>query len=259
MHVTSLGFQTDLALRIAEGAQVTDRGDHIVIRTPANPDHWWGNFLLLARVPGPGQAQHWLARFAAEFPAAAHVTLGIDTTSSTGVPPDLAAAGLTAELVTVLTGTQIVPPPYLDTRAEIRPLAGAADWRQSTELAIRSQPDIEAGDYLERRAAARRRMTEAGTGAWFGAFQDGRLLAQLGLFDVGGGAARYQQVETDPAARRRGLAGTLVWRAARYGRTILGTRIFVIVADPAADAIRIYRRCGFTDRETQLSLERVPQ
>ena len=128
MQVTSLGFQTDLALRIAEGAQVTDRGDHLVIRTPDNPDHWWGNFLLLARVSGAGQVQYWLARFAAEFPDAAHVTLGVDTTGDTAVPPDVAAAGLETELASVLTGTEIGPPPHPATRAEIRPLADDADW-----------------------------------------------------------------------------------------------------------------------------------
>jgi GNAT superfamily N-acetyltransferase len=112
--------------------------------------------------------------------------------------------------------------------------------------------------FLERRARARRRLTRAGAGAWFGAFSGGRLRAQLGLFDVGGGLARYQNVETDPRHRRQGLAGTLVWAAARYGREVLGARTFVIVADPAGPAIQIYQACGFTVREAQLSLERPP-
>ena len=103
---------------------------------------------------------------------------------------------------------------------------------------------------------ARRRLTQAGTGAWFGAFDGGRLVAQLGLFDVGDGYARYQHVETDPAARRRGLAGTLVWRAGRYGREALGASALVIVADPMDTAIRVYRSCGFTGLESQLTLER---
>ncbi len=55
-----------------------DRGDHIVIRSPHNPSHWWGNFLLLAQVPPPGLCQWWLDRFAAEFPGADHVALGFD-------------------------------------------------------------------------------------------------------------------------------------------------------------------------------------
>ena len=31
---------------------------------------------------------------------------------------------------------------------------------------------------------------------------------------------------------------------------------FVIVADPADVAVRVYRACGFADRETQFSFER---
>ena len=47
MQVTSLGFRTDLALRVLEGAEVTDRGDYLVVRSPDNPTFYWGNFLLL--------------------------------------------------------------------------------------------------------------------------------------------------------------------------------------------------------------------
>ena len=258
MRITSLGFRTDVALRALEGAEVTDRGDHLVVRTPVNPDFWWGNFLLLARVPGPGQGREWLARFAAEFPAARHVALGVDSTEDAETPEEFAAAGLEADRATVLTAARLRPPPHPSTQAEIRPLDGDGDWRQSVDLAIRCFDGGEPGDFLERRAVARRRLTRAGAGAWFGAFENGRLLAQLGLFDVGDGYARYQHVETDPVARRRGLAGTLVWTAARYGREVLGTSTFVIVADPAGAAIRLYRACGFAARQSQLSFERPP-
>ena len=52
MQVTSLGFQTDLALRALEGAEVTDRGDYTVVRSPDNPTFWWGNYLLLRGLAG---------------------------------------------------------------------------------------------------------------------------------------------------------------------------------------------------------------
>jgi hypothetical protein len=42
---STLGYRTDLAILELEGGQVADRGDHLVIRTPGNPDYWWGNFL----------------------------------------------------------------------------------------------------------------------------------------------------------------------------------------------------------------------
>ena len=76
------------------------------------------------------------------------------------------------------------------------------------------------------------------------------------MCDAGGGFARYQDVEADPAARRQGLAGTLVWHAGRYGHEVLGASTLVIVADPAEGAIRIYRACGFTDSQSQLTFER---
>src|SRR5580704_1831469 len=159
VRITSLGFRTDVALRVLEGAEVTGRGDCLVVRTPGHPDFWWGNFLLLARVPRPGEAAAWLARFAAEFPAARHVAFGVDTAEDAPLPEDLAAAGLAAERAAVLTATLQNPPPRPNTEAEIRPLDSDADWRQSVELAIRCF-DGEEPEFLERRAMTRRRVTQ---------------------------------------------------------------------------------------------------
>ena len=263
MRVTSLGFRTDVALRVGEGAEVADRGDYLVVRSPGNPDHWWGNFLLLAAWPAPGTGDRWLARFAAEFPLARHIALGVDIDPTSRddeddqlVPAEFLAAGLESRRDTVLTCATVGPPPHPDAEAEIRRLESDADWRQSTELALRCFDHSEPRDYLDARTAARRRLTQAGRGAWFGAFAGGRLLAQLGLFDAGGGYARYQHVETDPQARRQGLAGTLVWRAGRYGHEVLRAGTLVIVADPADAAIRVYRACGFAGTQSQFSFER---
>jgi ribosomal protein S18 acetylase RimI-like enzyme len=246
-----------VALRVLEGAEVIDRGDHLVIRSLDNPGFWWGNFLLLGAMPETGTAGEWLARFAAEFPAARHVALAVDTTDEAAViPGEFGAAGLEPQHGTVLTCAAVRPPPHRSDDAEIRPLDSDADWRQSFELGVRCFGEDGAQEYLKRRAAARQRLTRAGAGAWFGAFSGGRLVAQLGVCDAGDGIARYQDVETDPAARRRGLAGTLVWHAGRYGREVLGASTLVIVADPAAAAIRLYRACGFADRQSQLIFER---
>src|SRR2546429_7302104 len=138
MQVTSLGFQTDLALRALEGAEVTDRGDCMVVRSPDNPTFWWGNFLLLAGWPEPGTGDGWLARFAAEFPRAEHLALGVDAGAEPAeVPPEFVAAGLTYERATVLTCTAVHPPPRENTEAEIRRLESDADWEQSRDLGIR--------------------------------------------------------------------------------------------------------------------------
>ena len=261
MRVSSLGFGTDVALRVLEGGEVADRGDYLVVRTAGNPDYWWGNFLLLTAWPEPGSGDRWLARFAAEFPLARHIALGVGAAQAPGqddrpVPAEFLAARLVPQRDTVLTCAAVGPPPHQNAAAEIRRLESDADWQQSVELSARCFGPSETGDYVGRRTAARRRLTQAGRGAWFGAFAGGRLLAQLGLFDAGDGYARYQHVETDPQARRQGLAGTLVWHAGRYGREVLGAATLVIVADPADVAIRVYRACGFTDRNDQFGFER---
>lgn len=73
-----------------------------------------------------------------------------------------------------------------------------------------------------------------------------------------GGVARYQDVGTHPAARRRGLAGTLVHHAGQYAINHLGAKTLVIVTNPHHDAIRVYRSAGFEDRESQVSAQRAP-
>jgi GNAT superfamily N-acetyltransferase len=261
-QLASLGFRTDLALRAAEGSEVTDRGGYLVIRSPGNPGFWWGNFLLLRAWPREGDG--WLDRFAAEFPHAAHVAIGVDVTEAGGkLPAEFAA--LEPETSTVLTGAEIRAPRHVNAEAEIRPLESDQDWQQSVELTVRCYGEQSPGDFQQRRSATRRRLTQgaqgalgaqAGRAAWFGAFDAGRLVAQLGICDAGGGLARYQDVETDPAARRRGLAGTLVWHAGRFARAEFGASTLVIVADPAEGAIRIYRDCGFAGAQTQFSFAR---
>jgi predicted GNAT family acetyltransferase len=64
-------------------------------------------------------------------------------------------------------------------------------------------------------------------------------------------------VETHPGARRRGLAGTLVWHAGSAA-IAAGTRTLVMVADPDEAAIRVYRSVGFTETESQLGFIRRP-
>jgi ribosomal protein S18 acetylase RimI-like enzyme len=255
VEVRSLAYRTDLAILALEGSQVTDRGDHLVIRTPANPDYWWGNFLLLRDLK-PGSGRDWLARFAAEFPDARHVALGLDETVGGAVDPP---AGMTMERNAVMTATSVHAPPHPNTDAVVRTLAGDADWRQSLALAAAVHAGEPGGDpgFLTARLAAKRTLTESGHGAWFGAFLDGTLVAQLGLVTSEPGLARYQSVETHPAARRRGLAGTLVRHAGDTG-LVGGTSTLVMVADPDDSAIRVYRSAGFAVTESQVAFIRPP-
>jgi ribosomal protein S18 acetylase RimI-like enzyme len=257
VEVRSLGYRTDLAILAFEGSQITDRGEYLVIRTPGNPDYWWGNFLLLPSLE-PGSGGGWLARFAAEFPDAGHTALGLDETDGGAVDPG-ELTGMTMEQNAVMTAASVHAPPHPNTEAVFRRLQGDADWRQSLELAGAVHAGEPGGDarFLAARLGAKRALAEAGHGAWFGAFLGGTLVCQLGLVTGKSGLARYQSVETHPSARRRGLAGTLVWHA---GGTALAddASTLVMVADPRESAIRVYRSIGFTVTESQLGFISQP-
>jgi ribosomal protein S18 acetylase RimI-like enzyme len=263
VNVTSLGFRTDLALLERAGSLIEDNGDHLAVRSPSNPTFYWGNFLLLDRVPAAGRVDEWLERFAVEFPKARHVALGFDDPQ--GTADDLAAfgaRGLTVDVSTVMTATSVTPPPHPNSDAVYRAFESDDDWAQSVALAMACNDTYDADSHLTfvtRRAASNRAVAEAGHGAWFGAFLDGALLAQMGLVSASPGLARFQAVETHPDHRRRGLAGSLVHRVAEYGFGNLGAGTLVMVADPDYHAIRVYRALGFADGESQLQVERAPR
>jgi RimJ/RimL family protein N-acetyltransferase len=260
--IVSLGFQTDLMLLGLQGSTIEPRTGYRVIGTPANPAFYWGNFLLLDGPPEPGTVASWVSAFGREFPAAGHVALGVDGISGeAGDQAELTAAGLTVERDTVLTTASTTPPPRPNEEAQFRVLDSDADWDQALELEGAVYPGDEPVSwdaFAGRRMRSMRRMQEQGVGAWFGAFEAGRMVAGLGVFGDGSGIARFQNVNTHPEHRRKGLAGTLVHKASQYALQELATRTLVIVADPDDVAIRIYRSVGFRNTETQVQLQREP-
>jgi len=261
MEVRSLGWQTDLMVRRLAGSLVEDRGDHIVVRTPQNPDFYWGNFLLMPGPPRPGDAEVWLAEFAAEFPDVGHIAIGIDgIDGDVGHEPDLRAAGLAPELSVVLTTTTPPQPVRVDPAADVRRLESDDDWEQETSLRllVREVDDEVSERFVRRRIAETRELIDSGRGVWVGGFVDGRLVSSLGLVTDGSGLGRYQTVETHPDFRRRGLAGLAIRHAAELAMASYGVNRLVIIADVDYFALDLYRRMGFADAERQAQWERQP-
>lgn len=262
MDVRSLAYRTDLALLRLAGSEIDDRDTHIVVRTPDNPGFRWGNFHLLAGPPGADEVDDVIAAYDADFPESSHRAFGIDGTEPYGAALDpIVQVGLTPDTSTVMTATTVRPPPRPNTDAVYRRLSSDDDWAQRVEVSIAvdgggTDPERYLA-FIIRRAKAERGLAEAGHGAWWGAFLDGRLASLMGLVDAGDGLARYQSVETHPELRGRGLAGTLVHRVATYGFDELAARILVMVADPEYSAIRIYRSVGFDGTEAQTELNQA--
>lgn len=256
MDITSLGYRTDLLLLELGGSTFRDTGEYVVVRTPANPGYWWGNFLLYRTPFAPDDARIRLDDFHREFPTAEHVAIGIDSVDGEiGAEDEVKAAGLTIDRSVVMTADRVVPPPRPNTESTYRFLDRDSDWAQLFDQSLATADmtvDAANEDFTRRKQAAQRALVEAGHGKWFGAFDGDRLQSSMGLMFDGKGVARFQNVQTSPEDRGRGLAGTLVHHVSTYGLTEGGARTLVMVADPDYLAVRIYRSVGFKDTETQL-------
>jgi ribosomal protein S18 acetylase RimI-like enzyme len=261
VDVRSLAYRTDLLVRRLAGSDIADRRDHVVVRTPANPSFYWGNFVLVAPLV-PGDARRWLDVFSAEFPGAGHVAIGVDgSDGDAGDVSELTALGLAVDTSVVLTASALRRLARPNPEVTFRPLVSDDDWRQTldlrVEVAIDEGHDSAAHRYfLQGRVDEARQIGAAGRGVYFGAFVDGQVRSSLGLVVDGAGPARFQNVETHHDFRRQGLAGGLVYAAGIHGLDNLGANTLVIVADAEGPAIGLYRSLGFVDTEYQVELSR---
>ncbi|GAB4426979.1 MAG: hypothetical protein Kow0031_06940 [Anaerolineae bacterium] len=261
MKVQSLGHRTDLIFPRFDG-EIIDRGDYLVILTPSNPTYYWGNYLLFARPPGQNNLHTWKELFHREIGSrqkAEHFAFGWDTvTGEQGEVQPFLADGFNLTETVVLTTDRVQPPPKVNQEVSIRPIETDDEWEQAiqNQVACRSPEFGRAGYEIFKRAqmARYRRMTRAGLGAWFGAFVGERLAADLGVF-TSGNLGRFQQVGTHPDFRRRGICGTLVYRASRYAFEQMAVNTLVMLADENYHAARIYESVGFQPRERQAQLD----
>ena len=127
------GWATDLAILEHCGSIVEDRGDHLIVRTPHNPNFHWGNCLFVTDEDAVGEAGGWVNAFQSAFPEATWVAIGLSR-----MPEDQDAwvtLGLDVELDDVLTTRSLprqTPPPEGYT---VRRLRGE-DWAKSVARSV---------------------------------------------------------------------------------------------------------------------------
>ena len=252
-----LGWHTDLAVLDLEGSTIEERSDHLVVRSPASPLYYWGNFVLVTDHGAVDRAEKWLELFEREFPDSAHRAIGL-----VSVPDDEAAwraHDLELGRDDVLAADTCPEPTPLPQGYLVKQIADAIEWEQSAGLRIQefAQGDRREAQHERNRTRSRIAMCEQGHTAWFGAFHGDRLAAELGIVDCGEAVARYQSVVTAAEHRRRGLAGHLLGVAASWaaGR---GARRWVIVADDGSEADRLYRSRGFRPVASGARAQRTP-
>lgn len=240
------GWATDLAVLELTGSTVQDRGDHLVVRTPDNPGFHWGNCLFVTDEGAVDDARRWVGTFHEAFPDAGWVAIGL-----VRMPDDREAwtsLNVALELDDVLTTRSQPAQTPLPAGYVVRRIEGD-DWEQVVANAL--DENARTGEYepesherfVRARTRARTALSERDAAAFFGAFADGRLAAELGIVRCGT-TARYQDVGTEADHRRRGLASHLLGVAARWAAD-RGCVRWVIVTEATNAAGRVYRRVGF--------------
>ena len=260
VHARSLAFRTDLMVLRLAGAEVDDRGDHLVVRTPLNPYFYWGNFILLSGTAPVEDASRWLRTFRRAFPGALHVAIGWDRGSercSSRLRP-LIQAGLELTVDQVLLAKTLTSPRLPPPEIVVRPLAGEDDWEGQGRLTAACWSGAGSQEFQSARQADFRRLEATGRAVFFGAFRRGELVSGCGIVSGRGGTARFQHVQTHPEHRRRGLTAAVLLTASRHAAAHLSARRLVIVAEPGGPALPLYRELGFRPAGSQLQLTAAP-
>jgi GNAT superfamily N-acetyltransferase len=255
----SPGWATDLAILELTGSTIDDRGDHLIVRTSANPGYHWGNCVLVTDPTTVDDAERWNDVFRAAFPSAGWVAIGLPR-----VPDEAdawASRSIELEENDVLTTAAVPRASVLPDGYTVRQLEGD-DWdlvisRDLAENARTGEYEATAHElFVRAEIDARRGLSERGAAACFGAFAGEELCADLGIVRCGT-TGRYQAVGTDAAHRRRGLAAHLLGVAAAWSSEA-GCDTWVIVTESTNDAGRVYRRAGFTLDDAVVAAYRRP-
>lgn len=265
LQLRSLAYKTDLAI-LGFGGRIEDKGEYLVVETPDNPDYFWGNMLVMKNAPRAGDIQVWSALFKKEFthqPHVKHMTFGWDSPDATeGDCQSFVEQGFELEKTVVLTlkNNELVQPRHTCPGLEVRALKSDEDWELATQNKIVSRKE----DFNEEKYAAftrlqmkkRREMAEANVGDWYGAFLDGQLVADCGLF-VFDKIGRFQSVGTHPDFRGRGICANLIYQVSQDGLKKADT--LVMCADPGYHAARIYESVGYKPTEKAIGVCRWPK
>lgn len=264
----NLGVATDVDV-LPDDSIIVDRGTYIVVRSPSNPSHYWGNFLVYPDAPhaGAGARESWERDYVLEFGSEreshhlAFCSDGID--GDRGAASQFVDVGYEAivDVALVAEPHELVAHPRANRDVEIRMLdpngdeeLHAAVIELQVEMREPGHEEHAYRDFKRRRQAERLPRFQAGDGGWFVALTpDGEIAASCGVI-VTDGRARFQAVDTHERFRRRGIATRLVHDVGRAAFDHFGAKQLVIVADVEYHALGLYESLGFVQRHRSCAL-----
>ena len=255
---------------------VERRDGYLAVRSPSNPTHYWGNFLLFDEPPRTGARDRWEALFDSEFsvePEVLHRTFAWDRVDGAlgaareeflgngyDLDESIGLVALTDGLRHHRRANRAVSVRALD------PTIGADEqlWAAVVELQLQNRDPAQNEDdyrtFTQARLTDFREHFRAGHGDWYVAIDpsDDEVAASCGVV-VTEGRGRFQLVDTALAYRRRGICSRLVVEAAHRSAAQHGADRFVIVADADYHAVGLYESLGFQRKERVTGVCRWPR
>lgn len=257
-RIRTLGLRTDLAIESGR-SQISEHDGFIAVRTPSNPGYHFGNFLIFDAPPQAGDEDRWPMLFEELFGGDSrvrHAAFAWSVADQAQQVEGFIDRGYTLEERVVLTASHLRDFPSPD-GLYVRRFRCDNDWNAQFELSMATRDEVhEAAGYARFKAAqiAYHREISERFGAWLGVFDGERLAGSCGIYSIGDGIARYQDVGVLPAYRNRGIARSLVSAAGRFAIERFGATQLVIVANAGDFARRIYERCGFAAYQDECAL-----
>ncbi len=167
MLIVSKGLRSDLAQLDGD---ILDRGDYLCVRSPKEPEFFWGNLLVFPGPPKAGDLDRWQSLFALEFgntAAVKHVTFTWDCCEENEHVHEFVRAGYRYEKGVVLSASTLKAPQHPNNEVAIRSLVGDSDWEdvlQCQLLCSEDFPEVGYDAFVRKRLASYRGRVESGEG-----------------------------------------------------------------------------------------------
>lgn len=256
MKINLLSNKTDLILSKFSG-EIIDREEYTVIKTPSQPNYFWGNYLIFPKEPEKENYKKWINIYKNEFGNnPGYITFTWDT-GKEGYTEEFIQNGFSLTKLDILMAQKVDIPPKYNKDIEVRELKYKSDWEQYIEVHINENWYLSSQSqksFLENQRDLAKKIVKEGKGKTFGAFLGEKLVGELGIY-YEGILGRYNNVSTHQNYRRNGICSTLIYNTSKIAFETIGIKNLVVAADEEYHAGKIYLSVGFKLFEKQISLE----
>lgn len=261
MIIKSLALKTRLILD-KYFASVEFKDDYIVIKTNDRPKYFWGNYIIMKFSPKAGDYDNWISIFENEIGNKEYrgfIAITFDTDNGDNADTkEFVMNGFKVITTKVLLAKSIFKPRKYNHEIEIRPFQSNEDWEKYVDIHFTPNwgygPDEGQTSFLREEIESFKRLTDAGMGQRYGAFLDGEMVAELGVFWEDN-VVRFNNVATHPSKRRIGACSTLVYEVSKLMLQREEIDVLVMEADEDYHAAKIYEEVGFKATQKLISLE----